>query len=318
MTANRFRFVVAALVVLLAAELGGRALVAASGSSALRWHDYSAELKVEQMTRAQSADVVVVGTSMAQQALVPRFLSAEGASTYNAGLNGGVPVVTEQWLRDHVEPRLEPATVLWALGPLDISAVYGDATLNAYETALETKDGSPAEAERLAASVSSLVRNRTVLRDPSELLGIKATARNNGRAEARSATGEGGERIEFQPAVSPARAAEVRGRVTPFALDRDDLAALARSASRLKDKQVEVILVELPVPDRFNDLYPAGPQQAELVRAALEVLAAELDVPLIRVSGSYANDDFVDYTHLNQPAAERFTLETAAALADLD
>jgi hypothetical protein len=318
MNGKVFRFVFAGLVVLVAAELFGRTLVAASDAQALRWHDHSAELKIEQMENLDEVSTVIIGTSMAQQALVPQFLEPWLGSSYNAGLNGGVPVVAEQWLRYQVTPRIEPTRVLWGLGPLDISAVYGDATLNAYERALATKDGLPASAERATASISSLVRNRTVLRDPSELLGQKANARRNSRADALAGTGEWGERIEFQTAITPARAAEVRGRITPFALDRNDLAAIARSVEQLRADGVEVILVQLPVPPRFEDLYPGGPGQGELVDSALDALAGELDMPLVRASGSYTNSDFVDYTHLNQAAAERFSIETAAAITNLN
>ncbi len=318
MSGRIVRFVFAGLVVLAVAELTGRTLVAASDAPALRWHDHSAELKIEQMDELDHVSTVIVGTSMAQQALVPRDLEAWLGSSYNAGLNGGVPVVAEQWLRDQVTPRIEPDRVLWGLGPLDISATYGNATLNAYERALATKEGVPATAERATAAISSLVRNRTVLRDPSELLGRKATARRNSRADALAATGERGERIEFQTAVTPARAAEVRGRITPFALDRDDLAAIVRSVQQLRTGGVEVILVQLPVPPRFEELYPGGPDQAAMVDSALDALARELDVPLVRTSGSYTNSDFVDYTHLNQAAAARFSIETALAITNLD
>ena len=310
------RFSLAALALLLLTEVAGSAVISASDAPALRWHDHSAELKVQQMdelSAAGGATTVILGTSMAQQALLPAALAGDGVA-YNAALNGGIPELSEQWYFDVVAPRLQPDTVIWALGPLDVSAVYGASTLDAFETALQTKDGLLASSERATARFSPLVRNRTVLRDPSALLGRQATARRNARAAVLEVTGPSGERLDFTPSVNPARAAEVRGRLTPFTLDRNDLAALARSVDRLQSDNITVVFVELPTPARFDALYPNGPDTAAVVSETLIALARELNVPLIEVSGTYADEDFVDFTHLNAEAAARFSQEVSAAL----
>lgn len=313
------RFVVAAIVVALVAE-GIARLSVSPGSDALRWHDYSAELKIEQMDGwGSDPSLVVVGTSMAQQDLVPSVLSAELNSqrVYNAGLNGGVPVVVEPWLLDQVIGRVNVTTVVWGLSALDISAVYGEATETAYQSALSTKGGGSASVERAVASFSELVRNRTILREPSALAGVVANQRVVDRSEARATTGAEGERIDFRRVVAPSRRAEMRGRITPFVLDREDLAAVARTVGQLRSAGIAVVFVELPVPPRFTELYRSGPAEHELVHATVSALGAELDVPVLPVEGEFTNNDFVDFTHLGQDAAQRFSLQTASALGIL-
>ncbi len=307
------------MVVALSAE-GIARLAVSPGSEALRWHDYSAELKIEQMDGWESdPSLVVVGTSMAQQDLVPSVLSAELNSlpVYNAGLNGGVPVVVEPWLLDQVIGRVNVSTVVWGLSALDISAVYGDATEAAYQSALSTKGGASAPVERVVASFSELVRNRTILREPSALAGVVANQRVADRTEARAGMGADGERIDFRRVVEPSRQAEMRGRITPFVLDREDLAAVARTVGQLQSAGIAVVFVELPVPPRFTELYRSGPAEHELVHATLAALGAELDVPVLEVEGEFTNNDFVDFTHLGEEAAHRFSLQTASALETL-
>ncbi|NNF55492.1 MAG: hypothetical protein HKN03_13750 [Acidimicrobiales bacterium] len=313
------RFLVAALIVAGVAEGIARVAVA-PGSEALRWHDYAVELKIDQMDALGSdPSLVVVGTSMAQQDLVPSVLSAQLnlVSVYNAGINGGVPVVVEPWLLDQVMDRLNVSTVVWGLSALDISAAYGQATESAYRSALNTKDGASASVERTAASFSALVRNRTILREPSALAGVIANQRLTDRGEAETNMGDRGERIDFRRVVAPSRQAEMRGRITPFVLDRDDLAAIARTVDQLLAAGIAVVLVELPVPPRFTDLYRSGPAEHELVHATVTALGAELDVPVVSVAEDFTNNDFVDFTHLGEAAARRFSLQTAEALATL-
>ncbi len=313
------RFVIAALLVAGLAE-GIARLAVSPGSEALRWHDYAAELKIDQLDAFGSdPSLVVVGTSMAQQDLVPSVLSAQlnSLSVYNAGINGGVPVVVEPWLLDQVMDRLNVSTVVWGLSALDISAVYGDATEAAYRSALSTKGGASASVERTVASFSTLVRNRTILREPSALAGVIANHRVADRAEAQMNMGARGERIDFRRVVAPTRRAEMRGRITPFVLDREDLAAVARTVDRLQSAGISVVFVELPVPPRFIELYRSGPAEHELVHATVAALGAELDVPVLAVEEEFTNNDFVDFTHLGEEAAQRFSVQTATALGIL-
>ncbi len=311
--------VLPALIVAALFEGGARLTMSASDPVVLRWHDHTAQLKIQQMETAGDADVVVIGTSMAQQDLVPGELLdqvPDAGSVYNAALNAGVPEVMEPWLLDQVEPRLDPDVVVWGLSALDFSAVYGDAVVQAYERAPATSGGALGALDRSGSELSELVRNRRVLRSPSAIFGPEQDRTVEARDAALAVLGSEGERLDFTVVDDEVRRAEVAGRITPFELDRDDVAAIIRTVGVLRERGVEVIFVELPTPRRFRALLPAGPEQQQVVTDVLIGLSNELDVPLITLDmaagsavapGPFRDVDFVDFTHLNAEGAVRFS-----------
>lgn len=317
-------FAVGAAVAILAIEGASRLAIAQGDAPVLRWHDFSSQLKAAQMADLQTdggrgADWVIVGTSMAQQDLVPEFLATQlgDVSVYNAGLNGGVPVVIEPWLASQVVPRLSPSTVVWGLSPLDLSAVYGDATKNAYDQAFETRPGILAEVDRQVSQFSTLVSARAVLREPNKLFGDEADVRFGQAAQAAAEMGVSGERIVFDVQLGIDRQDEVSSRVTPFSLDRDDLAAIARSVQYLRRQGIEVVFVELPVPGRFVSLMPNTEQDLKLFADAVALLGDELDVVVLKPNETFAEEDFVDFTHLSSAAARRLSSDIGGQLAAL-
>lgn len=313
-------FLVGVLVAVTASEAGARFAVDAADAPILRWHDFSSQLKVEQMAALpDGADVVIVGTSMAQQDLVPTLIASQigDSSVYNAGLNGGVPVMMEPWLMHQVLPALEPRLVVWGLSPLDMSAVYGDATKNAYDQAFETRQGLLATADRWVSKYSTLVSSRAVLRDPRSLFGDESIVLQTQAAEAAAALGVAGNRIVFDTELGIERQTEVSDRVSPFNLDRDDLAAIARTVVILRSSGVEVVFVELPIPPRFVSVMPNKGQDLLLFSEAVAALGSELDVVVLGASDLYDDSDFVDFTHMSSSAAANFSADIGAQLAGL-
>ncbi len=315
------RFGLAALAMVVLGEIGARVALSRSDAPVLRWHDFSAQLKVEQMDERGDIDLVVIGTSMAQQDIVPGILAealADDAgpspAIYNASLNGGVPVVMEPWLLDQVVPRLDPEVVVWGLSALDVSLEYGDATLEAYDDALQTKTGLLAEVDRAVSRFSDLVAARAVLRNPDQILGSGRDENRRSLAEAEAEVGPDGERRDFASATGIGRAQEMARRITPFQLDRDDLAAIARTVDALRRRGIEVVFVELPVPDRFLELYPGGPPQHQLVTDTIVALGDALDVEVIAPVGPTDDASFVDFTHLDAEPAAAFTRSLAPSL----
>lgn len=95
------------------------------------------------------------------------------------------------------------------------------------------------------------------------------------------------------------------------------MAAVVRAVEALQAEGIEVVFVELPVPPRFLELYERGPAQHQESSDLLSALAEDLEVPLITTAGAYQDEDFVDYTHLTEEAAIRFSVEVADALSAL-
>ncbi len=318
-------FALGSLLVISAGELGTRLLVAED--EVLRWHDYGTQLKVDQLTSLVDDDrpptVVIIGNSMAQQALVPDVLArsdttqpGEADRYYNAALNGGVPVVMEPWVLDEIVPLAKPRRVIWGLSSIDLSATYGDASATAYNTALSTRPGRLASMDRWISRHSRFVSSRAALRNPSAMWGSEGSAARADLTAARAELGRHGERRNFSINVSDERAAELRQRIAPFALDVDDLAAIVRTVDALRRQGIEVSLVELPVPPRFIELYPQGAATHARFETAVARLAEDLDVayvPLGAKADAYGDGDFVDFTHLTEAAAIRFSHDLMAS-----
>ena len=310
------RALAAALVVAVLMEVAARVAMAATDVTPLEWHAYGAQLKVAQMDDRADADVVVVGTSMAQQDLVPSVLAPllGDVEVYNASLDGGVPTVMEPWLLDQVVPRLHPETVLWGLSTLDLSLVYGDGIETAYAQAVATRSGLLASLDRAVSEVSTLVADRRYLRDPGRLFGAEADRAVADEEAARDELGADGERLGFEPAVTDARRREIAARLDPYVLDRDDLAAVIRTVEALDERGIDVVLVALPVPQRLLAQYPQGPSQHEVVGEAIRALGDELGVPVVDGIDAPDDDRFVDFTHLDAEGAAAFSRAVAAAL----
>ncbi len=315
------RFGIAFVLTMLVAELLARLTMATTDAPVLRWHDQATQLKVAQLEVLDDTEIVIVGTSMAQQDIVPSSLAASledidglRPTVYNAALNGGVPVVMEKWLMDEVLTEVDPTTVIWGLSALDISLEYGDATLDAYDAALETRPGFYAATDRLVSRFSTLIADRRTLRDPDQIFGDGAEANRRAVSQAESEVGPDGERRNFVLDTRIQQAQEMTRRITPFQIDRDDLAAITRTVRELQARGIDVVFVELPVPNRFRQLYPDGPEQHELVPATISALADELGVDAILLDASPTDLEFVDFTHLDAQAADEFSTTLGQAL----
>ncbi len=307
--------VVGVLFAMVAGELLARAVMSQT-TEAIRWYDATTQLKVEQMDALDGADVVFAGTSMAQQGFVPGvFDDVLGGTSWNAGLAGGTPDVMAPWLLDEVIPRLDPELVVWGLSSFDVAPAYGEQQAAVYSEALETRSGWLANADSIVSERSVLVRNRTVLRSLDALAGVAAEERSAAHTLAQEITAPTGERVEQTVDVSQDRGRIVQARLQRFTPDPSDVALIERTVLDLLDRGVEVVLVELPVPDRFRDAHPNGAADHALVGPALAGIAERSGVRFLRLLDGPTGPDFVDFTHLDAAAAAEFSRVAAAAVA---
>ncbi len=312
----RFGIGFAAAILLL--EVASR-IFGSLGPEPLRWYDAVAQEKIEQMDAAGPTDVVFIGTSMAWQAFVPADFTATDAgqrTAYNAALVGGVPQVMQRWTLEEIVPRLEPSTVVWGMSSLDLAPDFGETSVTAYESALATRQGALADIERFGAARLGLVRYRPTLRSPASLFGGSAAKElDESYAEVAAVLGTDGGRSSFEENVTEELAAVQRTRLAEFSPDPDDMRAIRETIASLQELDIEVIVVELPVPERFVALHPNGAADHAAVGNELSAMAAELGVPFIRKASDHADADFVDFTHLTSTAASEFTASLTAALA---
>lgn len=310
-----FRFIIGMVVAVALAE-GSARLVLTQTPPAVRWYDASTQLKVEQMDDIGEVDVVFAGTSMAWQAFNPTvFEAATGLDGYNAGLAGGTPEVMERWLLEEVEPRMTPDVVVWGLSSLDLAPAYGPAQRAVYDEAPATRTGWLAQFDRLGVDISELIANRSVFRSVDAVAGATSDDRRAQFRIAEETLGPRGERLDFAIDKGARRGSILAARLAGFAPDPADIERIADVIEELRRRGVDVVIAQLPVPHRFRTAHPNGLEDYESVGEALDYIATQSEVRLLRVTSGFDDDDFVDFTHLSEAASIRFTERFGEAFA---
>ncbi len=317
--------VLVAATLVVAADVAVRAL-APQLPEPLVWYDRGAQVKVAQMTRLAregGVDVVFAGNSMVGTGINPAFVDVcrdQAGPCYNAALSAGVPTVMEPWLQEVVVPKLRPKAVVLALTSLDFNG-NGHQQLSAtesYENAPMARDDVFAKGTRELSRASYLFRYRTVIRQPANVASALERAvqgmpprRDDGLSDNHriGPSGEGIGRLEDRQRfpIPEQLADEIRNELlNDFEVTDDQVRALRRTISFLKRRNIEVILVDLPVTDAFIDLHPNGRRDYERYRTTLRRIADDLDLPLIDGTQFEQNELFADPNHMNGQGARRF------------
>lgn len=306
------------VALLLLGELATRVWVQQTDQQQILWYDASAQLRADYLDQAEvDPDVLFAGTSMAWQGFVPSVFAAEdpaGRSSYNVGLPGGVPQVTERWLTDYVLEAADPELVVWGLASLDFSSSYGATNFESWTSAREPGTGWLDGVDAWASERSALLQWRRVLRDPAAWSGDE---RATDLSEAAETLGPDGERLDFTVDLGAERAAVQRSRLSDAGPDAQDVAAVIRGIEAARRSGAEVVLVQMPMPGRFVDLHPAGAADVARVRQLVTLIGTEMNVPVIDLSDGFDDSQFVDFTHLDAAGAATLTQRLASELAAL-
>lgn len=302
------RWAVVVIVVVIIAEVAARGVMGRT-TEEIRWYDAAAQQRIELLDeRGEDVEVAFAGTSAAWQAFVPaEFTRRTGRPSVNAGLAGAVPTVMGPWLTEEIAPRVAPDLVVWGLTPLDFAPAYGEQQVDAYTGAVETADGWLAEVDRSVSSVSTLISARRVLRSPSDLFGTGEERRADDLAAARIVTGADGERTDFEVDVSAQGAAIQRSRLERFAVDRRDVDAVTTAVRSLQAGGTTVVLVELPIPDRFAEQLPQPAANLAATRSSIQAIGESTASDVVLMGDVFGDTNFVDHIHLDAGAAAQTT-----------
>lgn len=311
-----------ALAVLLTAELALRAAGGAIPPPA-HWGDPFADAKVDQIRRMGTADVVFVGSSIANAGLDPVPLEELGLRSFNAGQPGTGLRAWRGWLDEVLLPELHPELVIVGVSIRD----YSDANLDAgwvrlnEAPAFRTRTGEATALERLdvwASQQSRLVSRRSALRQPATTL---AWAR--------------GEQIDGWPQQQLTRSGRYLGyddREYAERQSRDDrlrehsfvdFRAGPRSTDMLgeilqlvRGRGAEPVVVRMPAMEGRlveRDLLPAD--EVERYPGELRRVTAEQDVLLIDLADHNDRPElFADYYHLNRTGVRTVSAAIVEAL----
>jgi len=330
------RFAVVAVVLLLVAELGVRAISAHLPPPTTGDTQELVEKKQQMEARAAAGptEIVFLGNSTMDAGIDADAFAAssiEFDSAYNAALLG-LPLDTQsRWFGEVVEPTLQPGVAVLGMNPVDVlQSYYTDNELAVVNASFgsrfrEIEDGPSAALNRTAYSTSYLYRYRGSLRAPSHI--IDAT-----RA---TLTGEAASGIWSRPSgffddnIAPDgsslvyRNREMTGEVSPKLLR--DLGRtldselregrIDRLVEQVEEAGSDVVIVIPPV--ALPTLADAGldTDRWRDVAGQISEAAAANDVPVVNLaSADYPPSLFSDPIHLNEAGAERFSFDLAQAI----
>lgn len=277
--------------------------------------DELAHLRWMRSTTA-SVEFIVTGTSQATHGISPTQLgNASGRVVASVAIPGSVAEIQQHWLTTVLD-LIDPTTIIWAIGPIDLVVSCGD-------------DGREANfVEGAARRSASFERFGWLDEVPSvdRILGpigneVYLETNLGQETVARYASNERGEAVRL-------------GSISEFAIDEQlksfgpayeqgvycaDRAVLIRSVvETLQAEGHEVVLIGMPASPDLTPFYPGGSEGLADVMERFRVEVAEpTGAPFIDLTGAIQEPQFwSDLVHPVTEGSVAFTDILAAALAE--
>lgn len=288
--------------------------------------------RLDEVTAAGCADVLVTGNSVAAEALSAQGLAGswgldDGVVSVLPGSIGSVDV---DWMNRVTLPRADPGTVVYVATPLmfvpeELADQYG---LGIYQRAVATNDGWGGDLHRWAVDHLPLARYRLVLADPEALVRQAEGRLPTRYEEVVDALGweidpDGHIRSQGTWDGAPAfldaiaTATELVG--DEWRIDPDQATGLREQFAALAAEGRQVVVVIPPVTEDLRRALPGGEAGFEDYTRAARSLGVDSDVLVVDLSDAgYPDELFRDTHHLNEAGSDRLTAEVAAALAGTD
>jgi hypothetical protein len=254
----------------------------------------SKQLQLAELAAAGDApDVLFTGTSKTWYGIdAELFTEIDGRGSYNAGLPAAGPAAQHAWLLDVVEPTVEPELVVWGVSAYDVSGRL-DSTSQRIVDAVELQ-------QQLFAPLawSDLMTGAETATEGLPDTWVVAPEDVGVDRRGQQTT----EEIDFNETLENLVTYFVGGATEA---DPGELDVISETVETLRARDIEVVLVSMPVPDSFRELQPEGAPDA--LTAAIDEVAGEVRVDHLDLSRSMPEEAFADYTHLTGAGAADFT-----------
>lgn len=312
MTLRRLATLLAAVLAVFLLAEGAVRVLTTGMPEPVTWYHEIAQAKTEQLAEVETPlDYLFAGTSQTYYGIDPAVVDERlGTKSYNAGIPAAMPDVQRRWLLDTVLPSVEVDTVVWALSSVDLNAARPQRMAPVYDSAFATRGGVLASVDRWLAARSELFRYRRTLADPQQWF-----SDDDPLDRARRVLLSSGKRKPAGEDTSDAERRRIRRDVIgDYEPGGRTSATIRQTVVDLRREGVDVVLAWLPEAPRYLELLPDASLHAE-AEEEVRGLAADLGVPLLDLSEGYGDHDFVDFTHLDGPAAQRLSVALAERLA---
>lgn len=249
--------------VLLAVEMASRLIAPSLPIDPGKWPRVEIAQKLEQMRslseNGEQVDVLFVGSSMMAGGIDPvRFTEASGISSYNAAFAGPSLRSVTPWTLDIVVPLLEPEVVVVGVQSRELSdnAIKNIKFLETFLASPGYRETASTIAARVGGRLerlSAFLKNRRVLREPSQLLEtdlgdplagveVRRTLGPRGRRDDGPATYHGGKFF---------RRTLYEKTLKDFEIGGPELAALRELEEGLSERGIRLVLLSTPVTEDY-------------------------------------------------------------------
>jgi len=287
----------------------------------LEWHDWETQNKIiaiERLAASGGASVVSVGSSMVNAGVDPVLLTrldGDHRPAFNAALNGSDIRLTELWTLRVVVPLLHPRVVVVGLNlaELNANAISTRKFYNGFIHSVGWRRMSGTgslwqKIEDRADSISALVHNRALLRQPSEIF------RPPHQIEANAVNRFGVLRALriFDHAVyavtAKFRHLDTYEVLNDYTLGQDRLDALARLINGLHAQGIGVVLVRMPITSDEIAMLPHGRQDFDAFDRTWRAFVAAHPVTYLDTMPRFTDTAyFRDPHHVNGTGKHRLT-----------
>ncbi|HEV2755576.1 MAG TPA: hypothetical protein VG318_07340 [Actinomycetota bacterium] len=309
--------------VLLTVEMIARSIAPGLPVDPGKWPRIEIAQKLDQMRRyigdGKDVDAVFVGSSMVADGVDPvAFNERADVTAYNAAFAGPSMRTITPWTLDIVDPLLQPEAVVLGIQSRELS---DNGPKN--KTMFQKFDSSPGYRETtsnialrfagMLERVSYFMRYRRAFREPSQLLEADGEAALR-TAQVRLELGPFGQRIQKDVPYEDTeqfRTSLYEKMLYDFEVGGPEYEALQRLYEELRERDVRLILVNMPVTDAYWEAH-RSPSAREVYHRALERFLDGADVTFVDAEDAVAVNAFRNPMHLDVRARKRL----ARALAD--
>ena len=309
---------IAAFVMIVALSEGAVRVAAHDLPTVQRWSSQEEQAKVDQMHALARAGevggVVFVGSSMMDAGLdASAYQQALGGKVpaYNASLRSSLEPEVAAWTTHVVLPILRPRVVVLGFSSSDLTP--NDAVRNSQARLFFDSPGAREalgtesllqRLDRIAGSISDLVRYRNALRAPSSWGKQKRVLDSSEVISPLGSDLSLRERSYSDPQwVQEALRTVVLGRFVVGAPALDAVGQLLADTAR---RGVMTVVVNMPVTADFVSFHPRGAVDYTAATTAVRQVALGVRAPFIDI-GVWPSDLFGDPIHLNAKGSARFT-----------
>ncbi len=303
--------------VLLLAELVARSVAPTLPVDPGKWPRIEIAQKLDQMrgyvNDEKPFDAAFVGSSMMAGGIDPlAFTRRSDVRGYNAAFSGPSMRTITPWTLDIVEPLLEPEAVVLGIQSRELSN-NGPANKTLFESFMSSpgyRETTSNIALRFGGAldrISYFLRYRRAFREPTELFRAKGSAALEA-ADVSQEIGPLGMRVQRDIPYHDTehfRTWLYKRMLYDFEVRGPDYSALVRLYRELRERDVRLVVVNMPVTDAYWEAHRASSSRRRY-HAALERFLDDADVTFVDAEGALSPAAFRNPMHLDI-AARRWT-----------